>query len=224
MKGRIHCGLHTPIKFMAEACHAGPSGHASLVQMSLCLCNNGTELCDCCQALTTECHRRRPKVHLCSRLSPRRCADGAHSHPLYPGEQHLALPMPVKEALPLSSVPALQVEDDTSSANNGFSGMGGPSPSQLDSHAGEMPQMSGGGGKGGPGMPVGLMTAASIPESEAYGEEEANKKDTAAADDLRELAAKGVCAPLWRTNQPVQPVSDLYSCTVCMIAAYEVSA
>lgn len=37
-------------------------------------------------------------------------------------------------------------------------------------------------------------------------EEEANRKDTSAADDLRELAAKGVCAPLWRTNQPVQPV------------------
>ena len=52
-----------------------------------------------------------------------------------------------------------------------------------------------------------LMTAGSLPESDAFGEEEANKKDTAAADDLRELAAKGVCAPLWRTNQPVQPVS-----------------
>ena len=36
--------------------------------------------------------------------------------------------------------------------------------------------------------------------------EETNKKDAAAADDLRELAAKGVCAPLWRTSQPVQPV------------------
>jgi len=37
-------------------------------------------------------------------------------------------------------------------------------------------------------------------------EEEANRKDSSAADDLRELAAKGVCAPLWRTNLPVQPV------------------
>ena len=60
------------------------------------------------------------------------------------------------------------------------------------------------------GMQV-LMTAGSLPESDAFGEEEANKKDTAAADDLRELAAKGVCAPLWRTNQPVQPVSAFCS-------------
>ncbi len=80
--------------------------------------------------------------------------------------------------------------------------MGAPSHSQLDSLA-EVPQMS----TGTAGMPS-LMTAGSVPESEAYGEEEANKKDTAAADDLRELAAKGVCAPLWRTNQPVQPVSS----------------
>ena len=94
----------------------------------------------------------------------------------------------------------LQVDDDTSSANNGFPHLGAPSATHMDSHA-EMPQI----GAGAAGMP-GLMTQASIPESEAYGEEEANKKDTAAADDLRELAAKGVCAPLWRTNQPVQPV------------------
>ena len=94
----------------------------------------------------------------------------------------------------------LQVDDDTSSANNGFPHLGAPSATHMDSHA-EMPQIGAGAG----GMP-GLMTQASIPESEAYGEEEANKKDTAAADDLRELAAKGVCAPLWRTNQPVQPV------------------
>ena len=102
----------------------------------------------------------------------------------------------------------LQVEDDTSSANNGFPGLGAPLAMHMDSHA-EMPQV----GAGAPGM-SGLMTQVSIPESEAYGEEEANKKDTAAADDLRELAAKGVCAPLWRTNQPVQPVkpsSLLYS-------------
>ena len=82
--------------------------------------------------------------------------------------------------------------------------MGAPSHSQLDSLA-EVPQMS----TGTAGMPS-LMTAGSVPESEAYGEEEANKKDTAAADDLRELAAKGVCAPLWRTNQPVQPVSPAF--------------
>lgn len=95
----------------------------------------------------------------------------------------------------------LQVEDETSSANNAFSGMGTPSVSQLESPA-EAPQMS----TGIAGLP-GLATAGSMLESEAYGEEDANKKDTAAADDLRELAAKGVCAPLWRTNQPVQPVS-----------------
>ena len=95
----------------------------------------------------------------------------------------------------------MQMEDDTSSANNTLSGMGAPSASQLDSPA-DAPQMS----TGVAGLP-GLMTAGSIPDSEAFGEEEANKKDTAAADDLRELAAKGVCAPLWRTNQPVQPVS-----------------
>ena len=102
----------------------------------------------------------------------------------------------------------LQVEDDTSSANNGFPSLGAPLATQMDSHA-EMPHI----GVGIGGM-SGLMTQASIPESEAYGEEDANKKDTAAADDLRELAAKGVCAPLWRTNQPVQPVkppSRLYS-------------
>ncbi len=100
-----------------------------------------------------------------------------------------------------SGVACLQVEDETSSANNAFSGMGTPSVSQLESPA-EVPQMS----TGMAGHPS-LATAGSMPESEAYGEEEANKKDTAAADDLRELAAKGVCAPLWRTNQPVQPVS-----------------
>ncbi|CAL5227483.1 g10461 [Coccomyxa viridis] len=92
-----------------------------------------------------------------------------------------------------------KVEDETSSANNAFSGMGTPSVSQLESPA-EAPQMS----TGIAGLP-GLATAGSMLESEAYGEEDANKKDTAAADDLRELAAKGVCAPLWRTNQPVQP-------------------
>ena len=101
----------------------------------------------------------------------------------------------------LSAAACLQVEDDTSSANNAFSGMATPSASQLDSPA-EAPQMS----TGIVGIP-GLVTAGSMQDSEAFGEEEANKKDTAAADDLRELAAKGVCAPLWRTNQPVQPVS-----------------
>ena len=100
----------------------------------------------------------------------------------------------------LSGAACLQVEDETSSANNGFFGMGTPSASQLDSPA-EAPQMS----TGVAGIP-GFATAGSMPESEAFGEEEANKKDTAAADDLRELSAKGVCAPLWRTNQPVQPV------------------
>jgi len=44
------------------------------------------------------------------------------------------------------------------------------------------------------------------PSGSPPAEEEVPEKGAAAADDLRDLAAKGLCAPLWRTNQPLQPV------------------
>ncbi|KAK9841774.1 hypothetical protein WJX81_002131 [Elliptochloris bilobata] len=43
------------------------------------------------------------------------------------------------------------------------------------------------------------------PSGSPPAEEEAPEKGAAAADDLRDLAAKGLCAPLWRTNRPLQP-------------------
>lgn len=98
----------------------------------------------------------------------------------------------------LSSLCALaQVKEETSSANHGSSSLGTSAPSHREGET---------------RMEAAHQVASGPGGSTLYGgrgdviEEEANRKDTSAADDLRELAAKGVCAPLWRTNQPVQPV------------------
>jgi hypothetical protein len=99
------------------------------------------------------------------------------------------------------------VEEETSSANYGSSRQGTPSASLAEAAQGEA-----GGQAGGMLAPVISMEP---PEGE-----ETNKKDAAAADDLRELAAKGVCAPLWRTSQPVQPVSAARCTRACMPAAH----
>ncbi len=90
-----------------------------------------------------------------------------------------------------------QVKEETSSANHGSSSLGTPAPSVMEgeTHMEAAHQVASG--------PVGSTLYGG---REDQPEEEANRKDTSAADDLRELAAKGVCAPLWRTNQPVQPV------------------
>ena len=94
---------------------------------------------------------------------------------------------------------ALQVEEETSSANYGSSRQETPSASHADALGGDA------GGHAGGGSMLPGMVSVEQPSEGATGEE-TNKKDAAAADDLRELAAKGVCAPLWRTSQPVQPV------------------
>lgn len=75
----------------------------------------------------------------------------------------------------------LQGEEETSSANYGSNSRGAATTE------GTSPQDCG-------------------PSGSPPAEEEAPEKGAAAADDLRDLAAKGLCAPLWRTNQPLQPV------------------
>ena len=75
----------------------------------------------------------------------------------------------------------MQGEEETSSANYGSTSRGAATTE------GTSPQDGG-------------------PSGSPPAEEEAPEKGAAAADDLRDLAAKGLCAPLWRTNQPLQPV------------------
>lgn len=91
----------------------------------------------------------------------------------------------------------LQVEDETSSANYGSSNLSTPQASHAEGSPENNNQQQRSILPGAPSLGRGDQDQL---------EEDTNKKDTAAADDLRELAAKGVCAPLWRTNQPVQPV------------------
>lgn len=96
-----------------------------------------------------------------------------------------------------------QVKEETSSANHGSSSLGTPAPSHLEGNTQTDAAHQLASGAGG----------STLYGREDQHEEEANRKDSSAADDLRELAAKGVCAPLWRTNQPVQPVRILNSCS-----------
>ncbi|BDA41077.1 hypothetical protein COCOBI_01-7320 [Coccomyxa sp. Obi] len=88
-----------------------------------------------------------------------------------------------------------KVKEETSSANHGSSSLGTPAPSYLEGETRTDAAQQIASGAGG----------STVFGREDQHEEEANRKDSSAADDLRELAAKGVCAPLWRTNQPVQP-------------------
>jgi hypothetical protein len=92
-----------------------------------------------------------------------------------------------------------QAEDETSSANYGSSNLGTPQGTNMDGPPMDSAHQQQQGG-------LASVPSLSTRTEPDHMDEEANKKDTAAADDLRELAAKGVCAPLWRTNQPVQPV------------------
>ena len=77
----------------------------------------------------------------------------------------------------------LQGEEETSSANYGSTSRGGGTTENTS------PQDGG-------------------PSGSPPADEEAPEKGAAAADDLRDLAAKGLCAPLWRTNQPLQPARN----------------
>ena len=99
----------------------------------------------------------------------------------------------------------VQYEDETSSANYGSSNHGTPSRRHTEGAHGEAVQQQIGTGQG---CMYQLQSAGSMQDPGDFGDfgDDASRKDSAAADDLRELAAKGVCAPLWRTSQPVQPV------------------